>query len=245
MKIAIMLSGQPRFNREFSDLLQNLKNYDQIDLFLYLVNSDPADSVFIPPTWPRDIDGVRSKILANIPEQVRIADLQVLPQIQHQATGQYNLTPWSNPVNIWHTYYGIKQVNFMRKSYENMHGEYDFVIKARPDTGFRDPIDCRSIKDYLDKNPSTVIMPDDRRFGMQGNPVNDLVGIGLGNTINTYCSAIDYFDQYNEQGTLYHGETLLSKHLVTNNIQFPPLGIICTFREHWYAHNRPDYGSWI
>lgn len=245
MKIAIMLSGQPRFNREFSDLLENLRNCDQIDLFLYLWSSDPTESVFIPPTWPKDIDGIRSRIQANIPEHVRIADLQVLPQIQHSATGQYNLTPWSNPANIWYTYHGIKQVNLMRESYERIHGQYDFVIKARPDAGLRDPIDCCRIKEYLDSNPSSVIMPDDRRFGMQGNPVNDLIGIGLGSTMSTYCSAIDYFDQYNEQGTLYHGETLLSRHLTTNNIQFPSLGVICTFREHWYEYNRPDYGVWI
>ena len=239
-----MLSGQPRFNREFSDLLKNLKNYDQIDIFLYLWNSDPAESVFIPTTWPTDPDSIKSRIQANIPGHARVADLQVLPQIEHQATGNYNLTPWSNPVNIWYTYHGIKQVNIMRESHETLYGKYDFVIKARPDAGLRDPIDCYRIKEYLDGNPCSVIMPDDRRFGMQGNPVNDLIGIGLSSTMSTYCSAIDYFDQYNEQGTLYHGETLLSKHLTTNGIQFPSLGVICTFREHWYAHNQPDYGVW-
>jgi hypothetical protein len=245
MKIAIMLSGQPRFNREFSDLLVNLRNYDQIDIFLYLWNSDPAESVFIPPTWPIDPDSIRSRIQANIPTNAQIASLQILSQPTYNVTKSYNLTPWSNPTNIWYTFYGIKQVNTLKEEYEKIHGAYDFAIRARPDAGLRDPVDCYRIKEYLDSNPSVVIMPDNRRFGLQGNPVNDLIGIGTGNAMSTYCSAIDYFDQYNDQGTLYHPETLLSRHLTTNNIQFPSLGVICTFREHWHEHNRPDYGVWI
>jgi hypothetical protein len=245
MKIAIMLSGQPRFNREFSDLLENLRNYDQMDLFLHLWNSDASESVYIPPTWPKDIDAITMKIHQNIPKKARIAEMRVLPQVPHEATGNYNLTPWSNPRNIWYTYYGIKQVNQMRESYEKLHGEYDLVIKARPDAGLRDPLDCCAVKSYLDQNPNVVIMPNDRRFGMQGPIVNDLIGIGLRSTMGIYCAAVDHFEQYNSQGCLYHGETLLARHLVTNNIEFPQTDIICTFREHWYEHNRPDYGVWI
>jgi hypothetical protein len=245
MKIAILISGQPRFNQEFNDLLNKLDSNDHIDFFFYLWNSSPSENVFIPPTWPTDSGAIESKIRENLPANVNIADIKILPQIEYTVTKSYNLTPWSNPVNIWYTYHGIKMVNEMRERYEQVNGVYDLVIKGRPDTGIDRDIDFNFIKQYLDENPSTVIVPNDRRYGMAGVPVNDLLGIGLPATMSTYCRAVDYFDQYNDQGCPYHGETLLAWHLTKNKINIPETNFNCTFREHWYAHNKPDYGSWL
>jgi hypothetical protein len=242
MKIALLISGQPRFNREFNDLLNNLDSNDQVDAFFYLWNSNPKEIHWIPPTWPTDPTAIKSKIKANLPANVNIAEIKILPQIKYVVTKQYNLTPWSNPVNIWYTYYGIKMVNEMREHHAD---DYDLVIKGRPDTGIDRSIDFGFIKQYLDDNPDTVIMPNDRRYGMAGIAVNDLLGIGLPATMSTYCRAVDYFDQYNDQGCPYHGETLLAWHLTKNNIDIPETNFNCTFREHWYAHNKPDYGPWI
>ena len=244
MKIAILISGQPRFNREFNDLLDNLDSNDQIDFFFYLWNSDPKEIHWIPPTWPIDPQLIESKIRSNLPANSHIADIKILPQVPYTVTRSYNLTPWSNPVNIWYTYYGIKQVNLMREQYEQVNGVYDLVIKARPDTGIDRSIDFSFIKQYLDENPNTVIVPNDRRYGMSGVSVNDLLGIGLSSTMSTYCRAVDFFDKYNDEGCKYHGETLLAWHLTKNNIDIPETNFNCTFREHWYAHNTPDYGPW-
>jgi hypothetical protein len=245
MKIAIMLSGQPRFNREFSDLLENLQNCDQIDLFFYLSDTDHTEVHWIPPTWPKDYNSIREKIQSNIPANAQIADLQILPQPAYNVTKSYNLTPWSIAENIWHTYNGIKQVNLLREEYEKINGSYDLIIKTRPDVGVSTPLNCIDIKNYLNLYPNTIIMPNDHRFGMHGNPVNDLIGIGTGSTMSIYCSAIDYFDQYHDQGTVYHGETLLSRHLSTNNIQTPQTNFNCNFREYWQKHKCCDYGVWI
>lgn len=245
MKIALLISGQPRFNREFNDLLDNLDSNDQIDVFFYLWNSDPKEIHWIPPTWPKEHNAIESKIQANLPANVRIADIKILPQIEYTVTKSYNLTPWSNPINIWYTYHGIKMVNEMREQYEKDNGGYDLVIKGRPDTGIDRSIDFNFIKQYLDENPSTVIVPNDRRYGMAGVVINDLLGIGLPATMSTYCRAVDLFDQYNDQGCPYHGETLLAWHLTKNNIDIPETNFNCTFREHWYAYNKPDYGPWL
>lgn len=242
MKIAVLISGQPRFNREFNDLLNNLDSNDQIDFFFYLWNSEPSENVFIPPTWPND---PTDKILENLPKNSRIADIKILDQPEYIVTRSYNLTPWSNPVNIWYTYHGIKMVNEMREQYEQVNGAYDLVIKARPDTGIDRKINFLEIKTFLDQYPNVVVVPNDRRYGMAGVTVNDLLGIGLPSTMSTYCRAIDSFDQYNDQGCPYHGETLLAWHLTKNNIAIPPTNFNCTFREHWYAYNKPDYGPWL
>jgi hypothetical protein len=245
MKVAVLVSGQPRFNIEFNDLIRSLQTCDQIDFFFHLWDSDPSENQFIPPTWPKDIDSIRNKILDNFTSNCNIASLVVLPQIEYKVTKSYNVTPWSNPVNIWYTYYGIKQVNLLREEYEKENGAYDLVIKARPDAGLTKFLNCKAIKEYLDTDPLTVLMPNDRRFGMAGTGVNDLIGIGLSSTMSTYCRAIDYFDQYNDEGCPYHGETLLAWHLNKNNIQTPSTDFNCTFREYWYAENKPNFGNWL
>jgi hypothetical protein len=77
------------------------------------------------------IDGIAS----NNPSQV--------PPFDIHFTKSYNLTPWSNPVNIWYTYHGIKMVNEMRECYEQINGVYDLIIKGRPDTGIDRDIDFK------------------------------------------------------------------------------------------------------
>jgi hypothetical protein len=245
MRVAVLISGQPRFNNDFNMLLSNLKNYDRLDFFFYLWNSDASESHWIPPTWPKDYNEIRSRILKNLSLKCNIADLKILPQIDYQVTREYNLTPWSNPVNIWYNFYGTKQVNLLREEYEKENGNYDLVIKSRPDVGLASSIDCASIKKFLDSNPTTVIMPNDRRFGMAGRAVNDLLGIGLGSTMSVYCGAVDYLDQYNDQGAPYHGESLLAWHLTANKILSPNTNFNCTFREDWYKYNKVNFGNWL
>ena len=260
MKIAVLISGQPRFSNDFNMLLSNLKNYDRLDFFFYLWNSAPSESHWIPPTWPMEYNQIRSRILKNLSLKCNIADLKVLSQPEYQVTREYNLTPWSNPVNIWYNFHGTNQVNLLREEYEKENGNYDLVIKSRPDVGLAAPIDCVSVKKFLDNNPSTVIMPNNHRFGMAGRTVimpnnlkagaagravTDLLGFGLGPTMSVYCRAVNYLDQYNDQGALYHGESLLAWHLTANNILSPNTNFNCTFREDWYKYNKVNFGNWL
>lgn len=241
MKIAIQISGQPRFNMDFNTMLDTLEGHD-VDFYFHLWSMDStAHADLISPTWPTTDQAVRDKLEANLTSNCKIAGLKIVPQVDYTPPDKLNLTPWSNPVNIWYTYYGIKQANQMRV---DANTDYDLVIKARPDAGLASMLDYDFILDYLKGDPLTVVTPNDRRFGMAGQAINDLIAIGLPDTITTYCSAVDYFKQYNDQGCPYHGESLLAWHLRANKIEFPETSFNCTFREYWYKHNRIDFGVW-
>jgi hypothetical protein len=241
MKIAIQISGQPRFNMDFNTLLDTLHDHE-VDCYFHLWSMDStAHPDLISPTWPKTDAEVYAKISSNLPTNCQIAELKIVPQVDYTAPENLNLTVWSNPVNIWYTYYGIKQANNLRVA-SGKH--YDLVIKGRPDAGLARMIDYELSLEYLKNNPLTVVTPNDRRFGLAGPVINDLIAFGLPDTITTYCNAVDNFNLYNDQGCPYHGESLLAWHLCANKIEFPETNFNCTFREFWYKHNRIDFGVW-
>lgn len=244
MKVAVLISGQPRFTREFDEFLSKIKNYDQLDFFFYLWNSKPADSEFIPPSWPDSLDAVRSKILLHLPANSNIARIDIVNQPPYNPGRSYNLTPWTNEKNMWYMYYGLKQVNRLREEWEAANGPYDLVIRARPDVGVRDSLDCAAMKEFVTNNPNCVLVPNNHRHGINIS-VNDMIGVGSSSLMSTYASVLDKMDEYHDAGIPYHNETLLGHHLNVNNIQYPTNNIEVLFREYHHPHHgKKDFGNW-
>ena len=245
MKAAILISGQPRFTREFDEFLSNLTEYDQLDFFFYIWDTKASDSDFIPPTWPETLKDIRSKILSNLPPNSNIVKLEIVPQPEYNPTKEYNLTPWTNASNMWRMFYGIKKVNQLREDWEAVHGTYDLVIRARPDVGITAPLSLKESKEYIDLNPNSILVPNNHRHGI-GIAINDMIGIGSSTLMSTYARVFDHLDEYHDNGTSYHNETLLGHHLNVNNILYPGNNINVIFREYHHPHvGKIDYGRWL
>jgi len=244
MKAAILISGQPRFTREFDEFLFKLTGYDHLDFFFYLWDSKASDSEFIPTTWPDTLEGIKSKILSNLPPNSNIARLEIVAQPEYSPTKEYNLTPWTNASNMWRMFYGIKQVNQLREDWEKAHGEYDLVIRARPDVGLGNMLDLKESKEYLNLNPDAILVPNNHRHGINIS-INDMIGIGSSSTMSIYARVFDHLDQYHDDRVSYHNETLLGHHLNVNNIKYPANNINVVFREYHHPHHgKYDYGRW-
>lgn len=244
MKTAVLISGQPRFTREFDDFLSNIKNYGQLDFFFYLWNSKPADSPFIPPSWPDTVEGIRAKIAAQLPPNSNIARVDIVDQPPYEPGRSYNLTPWTNESNMWYMYYGLKQVNQLREEWEQAYGTYDLVIRARPDVGVRSTFDCADMKEYVSINPNCILVPNNHRHGINIS-INDMIGVGSSSVMSTYAKVFDHLNEYHDGGTPYHNETLLGHHLNVNNIQYPHNNIEVLFREYHHPHHgKIDFGNW-
>jgi hypothetical protein len=240
MKIAIQISGLPRFTKDIEDFLINLHDTDQVDWFFYLWNN-PGDP-YVPPNWPcNDIASIRKKISNNLPQGHNIVYLRVHELPKYEIDRPLNLTPWSNPQGIWYMFNGIKQVNQTRVEHNE---SYDLVIRTRGDLGISTPVSCIQAKQFLDAHPSAILMPDNHRLGVGGYGANDLFAIGLPNTITLYASAFDKLFEYNDQGTPYHPETLLAHHLVASQIATPPSGIQTRLRHYKQEDGTCDWGHW-
>jgi hypothetical protein len=244
MKIAVLITGQPRFTREFDDFLDNLEDYDQLDFFFYIWVARHADSMLIPRTWPVAAEDVRSRIIKNLPPKSNLVELVVTDPPEYTPPDWIQRNPWTNPVHVWNNYYALKQVNILREK----HNPYDMVIRTRGDVGIRSKLNLRSVNEFIQANPKIIITPDNLRNGI-GFALNDMIAFGTGSAMSIYCNAIDHFEQYHKQGLHYHAETLLGQHLRVNGIVYPLTGIEQVKNEYQtpvsLAHpDFVDYGRW-
>lgn len=245
-----MLSGLPRFTREFDDFLNSLSNYDQLDWYFLFWNATYNDDVRIPPNWPVDPSAAREKVKNFLPDKSNIIHYEVTTPPQFDSSKSYNLTPWSIAKHIWTMYYGIYAVNSVRRAHETTAKPYDLVIRTRPDIGITEKLDLAHLHDQLKQSPNTVLMPNNHRHGMTGNPVNDLFGIALPDTMNIYAQTFEYIDAYNQAGLPFHGETVLSHHLKVNNINIPHPGFHSVMRLYtnhggpYVGDTSVEYGRW-
>jgi len=245
MKVAFITSGLPRFRPEFDDQLKNLQNFDQADWFFLLWKG--KEDQYIAPSWPiNDLEQTKERIQRNLPANHRIAHIELVdppPYIYNDRP--LNLTHWTTAPNIWYMWYGLKTVNQMRLDYEKMAGEYDLVIRTRPDISINEPVNLQLAKEWLDQNPMSLLTPADGRTCLVGQPVNDQFAIGLSPTITKYCECFDNLFNYNDQGLPYHAESLLAYHFMQTGISTPMTNFTQSIRIHKNEDGTWNWGRWI
>ena len=219
MKIAILLSGQPRFTEDLKLFLNNLKGYDQADWFVYLTNKNyepQKDPVIVMHDEWIDFDPVwaKSVIEKNLPPnnflkkfEISDAHTKVWPQAKptHHAH--------SPPEQYFKMFYNIFKTNQLRTDYETENNfKYDIVIRTRPDVGLLHEVDLRN---YI-LSPNTIVMPHNRWFGW-AEQSNDHLAFGCSDIMTMYSDIVNRLKEYNDRGVIFHPETLLGHHLQTSN----------------------------
>ena len=224
MKMAILLSGQPRFTGDFDLLLKNLKGYDQADWFININNNNhdrlrfKYRKVNILDSWVEfDLDWAKNKIIENLPvnnyiRKFAISDdkFKTWPTVKNL----YQIKPnWTDVVFMM--FYNIYRANQLRLEYQKETGEvYDAVVRARTDVGIEQEFDIRSLKIL----PNAVYMPNNEWWGNGDNISNDQMAIGDEHSMNIYCDLINHIKSHNDRGAPFHPETLLAYHLKSNGI---------------------------
>ena len=244
MKVAIMVSGLPRFTENFDILLENLQHYNQIDWFFYLWKSNHQYDPRISPNWCNNRSDLYRRLVSYMPSNNFVASVQLADMPVFDESKKYNTMEVANPLRVWTMYCGIKSVNRIREQHEISHGKYDLVIRTRVDGMIDRPIYLDRAKEWLMRQPfETLIIPANGRlgfvpFGQTLNPVNDNFAIGESCTMSTYSRVLDYIDQYTEEGIPMTAESMLGYHLLKNNIQTPE----SSFEYHIGIGN---FGRWL
>jgi len=275
MKAAVLLQGDPRFCVEFDRFLENLKGFDQVDYFMYMwEDNTPTESTaagggfeVVAPAWQRiNRDWALSKFQEFFPEGHRVVSLELGNQNNIPTTDiTENVCPTARPKNMWKMWYSLYTANQTRLKYETEHNfKYDIVVRTRPDVALLDVVNAEAIKNKLDNEPNVVIMPNNKRCGHQGIWICDLFGMGTSDTMTKYCDLYNQALDHHKEGTIFHPETMLGKHLQKNDCRFDGLGFSIEFRhmgkwrdittgEEWPANNVPgwdnkiyisDFGRW-
>jgi hypothetical protein len=208
MRIAIQLSGEPRFTFAFQSFLENLKGYDHADWFVYLTNNNQQekDDVFLPETWKNfDVNWAIEKIKDNLPANNYLQSFEISNAHEHIWPSANNLhcLMGVNPVDrVYKMHYNNFKVNQLRIAYQETNNiEYDYIVKPRPDNDLDKVIDLRNLK--IDDNE--IVMPKNNWFGhTEINMItNDQFAIGKPASMNVYSEFVNHIKHYNDKINKY------------------------------------------
>ena len=215
MRIAVLISGEPRFCRATTEFMQEaFYNYSSIDWYFSLwkesslVFYDPARSpwrnYYVAPIWTNiDPSWAESIILKHLPAHQRLVCLQLLDP---------NAAPIENTNNhnMYRQWYSLYCADLLRQQYEKAEGfKYDRVIRARPDMLLSSPLDVSiPLKD------KEILTPNGPFSGNEIWRSNDQFAVGSSDDMTLYSSVVTHLSKYQNETTdiTQHPETCLAYH---------------------------------
>ena len=252
MRVAALISGEPRFCKAFDMQLACIKNDEPIDWFFYLCNENESKNArygaIIPPSLINCTnDQMADYINDRLPKNHKIACIETSApvNVDHIKNMNYRTDSWQPPENIFIMFYNLNKVNNLKIEHEKKYGIYDLVIRTRPDVALLDYLDLNNIKNILDNNPNTVITPPDCRWGP--GPTNDQFAIGTSDVMDRYSNILNNLDSLHNNGIPYHPETMLFHHLNSENIRDQIGNFYVPLRPFFNVINgvnTADFGTW-
>jgi len=204
MKTCLLISG---YLRSFESTIDNLREkilnqFDCIDVYVHLTQNEHEEDKYV--------NKINYNFIEKIHNELNPKCLLVEPNL--------NVIEKKNNVlyNQWIKFYKLNEI---KKLNEKLHGEYDIVIKTRPDVFLYDKIilDIESLK-------HKILIPSDSKIDLKkltkntDNFLCDSLAIGSSENMNLY------FDLFKNLNTLtekhgYVSETILYEYL-TNKIDY-------------------------
>ncbi len=218
MKTALLLTGNPRFSIDFDSQIQNLQNSD-IEIFIAFWRRPEGVDPKLSPNWCNLKDGidVYKRLSPQLPSNYRITVCEVLNDTDIEPIRNEYQPYNSTPINVWQQY---KLLQYAHQSVKQL-GYFDLVVRSRTDLGLSEPIDLRLAHECLCRQPNTIYIPNNQRYGYEPN-FNDQFAIGLPHIMDVYCNGVDRFDELYNRGIKYNPEYLLQTHLMDYGITWPP-----------------------
>jgi hypothetical protein len=212
MKIALCLSGQPRYLDEgYKQIYENILSKYSVDTFIHtwwdsaitnqkMIGSDHNRTYF----WKEDT-------IQLIKEYYSPIEFLYEPQIEFETYSDVNYELLT-PMNVHSMFYSIQESNELKIKYEQENNfVYDAVVRCRFDILFN-KFDIKLID--LDLNLINCYMLNDEF-------PNDQFAISSSFNMNIYSKIFSNLEKYKQSGwTGFIGERLLKHHLEMNNLNF-------------------------
>ena len=208
MKLAILISGEPRFCRPLEEHIENLKGYDEIDWYFYLWKETSHYRLDLPPLVPKSWENIPSSEWAfetihnRMPKNNRIARCILGEDFKefNSLAGQFT---------------SLNRVDQLR---QNLNKDYDLIFRSRIDHKVLEPIDLREIKEKIDVNPNLVVTPANFRHYAGKWGMCDHLAITSPQNMSIYTDLVNHIDRYVPE-VPYHAEALLNYHLISNGLE--------------------------
>jgi hypothetical protein len=133
-------------------------------------------------------------------------------------------------------FYNIYGCDLHRQQYERENNfKYDVVIRSRIDVFYFKSFDENDLKSAKQGN---VLIPSEWDFKQISNIcVSDSFAMSNSNNMSKYSNIYNHYEQYFDNGVIFHPETLLGTHLLKQN-----LNRVVVDRHGWYKFENPDSG---
>lgn len=227
MKIAVLISGSPRFNKDFDTFVNGISNSYQVDWFVHLWKQNPPPDklgyenyILVADPWRTvNRDWAISRLSSALPGNHKLINLEIYdnslinyPEITGPQMHHINFQ------SIWKMHLGWKCVDTLRQTH---HEKYDLVIRARPDLYLQRSLELDHIKNIINQAPETVLVPNGAQHG-HGYCINDIMAISSPENISIYTDLVSQSIEYNRKGIMFHPETILAYHLIENKLKISP-----------------------
>jgi hypothetical protein len=257
MKVAILVSGEPRFCRELTVFQSRLVGFDSADWFVSVWSRSQSRSDYwrsqgselVAPGWLNPtVEWAQERIQLNLQGGHRLAHLELVDQSQLAFPHSGRDDGVTNVANGWKMFWGNWRTDQMRQAHEHSTGQpYDLVLKIRPDLMLHNTLDLARCAEILGHDDRAVIMPDNTRAGY-GHAVSDLMAVGRGAAMSCYADCLHSIEQYIAQGKIFHPETILGDYLKSQQMGIRTAGFRIDIRQLGQRISETEYisdfGSW-
>ena len=245
MRVAALVSGWPRFCRDFDSQLEQLSRYN-VDWYCAFWNpGGHQEDRRVSPGWkPETAEMAAQRISQYLPPNHRIALLELVnwaqcppPKFQHQGF-------YCNALGV-HRQYSILQYIDLRRQQTLVH--YDLVIRTRADVGLRGQLDLETALITLINRPEMLLLPQNERRSTYN--FCDMWCTALPQTMAVYTQVVNYFDQAHlNHGIVYNPEYLLGHILSSQGLVWPLDQKFNLVREEQGRYDSqgfiPEWGRW-
>ena len=253
MKIAVLVSGTPRFCKDFNFFIGALERQGhELDWFFSLSSpnvdldkQNQSNLILVAPKW-KNIDDFweTEKIEWNLGSDSKLVSLDIFDPLQITIPSlEGNID--GNVGNIYRMHWAWKRVNELRLRHELQNGSYDLVIRTRPDIFAGETINLEEMNQIIDQAPNTVIMQ--KEIHGYNYKSNDFLSIANSETTNIYTDIISHTVNYHKENVVFHPETLLGYHLQKNNLRSMNINLKLALRVHKHTAGPwevMDFAQW-
>lgn len=235
MKIALCLSGQPRYlHHGYQSLCQHFfepNKHHEIDVFVHTwYDKDDVDQYFTSAQ-----EGQTHMVGKMLPDSDVLLEKMYNPKAMicepqknfDKYTADLKARPEAKQNNLCSLYYSMYMANNLKRDEESRTNQkYDIVVRTRTDLWHQNPIECDQ---YVMSVDQCVYVPrtyleDQERFMNPSRPMPDIFALSSSRNIDCFCGVYPNFRKLNGLIEPPYGENYLGQWLrVINGIEVLPM----------------------
>lgn len=210
MKVALLISG---YLRTFNTNLPNLKRqildkFEEVDVYIHITKNGDKEDKYL--NFNNDIDYINevlNPVCLLCEDNQHLSDNKVI----------------NNTLNTWFKFYKLNEI---KKENEEIKGNYDLVIKYRPDLSIAsDNLFSGDINKDIIYLPLDTKIDKDKLANKDDNYICDIFAYGNSYIMNDYFNIYEYLDELITKHKTSISETLLYHYFNDYKIMYEQLNI--------------------